>query len=101
MALWAIVQAAVIAVSAYVGYLPFFQQYVPQVGGIALITTPSPWDAWLAMWGLFVLPTMLVVVLIAWQHRIMRVLWLSVLLSPWQVMQLRSCCPISAIRVSG
>ncbi|MFN5341227.1 MAG: DUF2298 domain-containing protein [Roseiflexaceae bacterium] len=81
MAVWAIVQAAVITVSAYVGYLPFFQQYVPQVGGIALITTPSPWDAWLAMWGLFVLPTMLVVVLIAWQHRIMRVLWLSVLLS--------------------
>ncbi|MFM7678231.1 MAG: DUF2298 domain-containing protein, partial [Roseiflexaceae bacterium] len=80
MALWAIVQAAVITVSAYVGYLPFFQQYVPQVGGIALITTPSPWDAWLAMWGLFVLPTMLVVVLIAWQHRIMRVVWLGVLL---------------------
>lgn len=80
MGIWAIIQAAVIAAVAYVAYLPFFQQYVPQIGGIAQITTPSPWDAWLAMWGLFIVPTVLVVILVAWQHRIMRALWLVILL---------------------
>ncbi|MEY2845546.1 MAG: hypothetical protein RL076_1092 [Chloroflexota bacterium] len=80
LAVWAVIQAAVIAASAYVGYLPFFQQYVPQIGGITTITTPSPWDAWLAMWGLFVVPTLLVVALVAWRHRIMRAVWLILLL---------------------
>lgn len=80
LVIWAVIQAAVIAASAYVGYLPFFQQYVPQIGGITTITTPSPWDAWLAMWGLFVVPTLLVVAFVAWRHRIMRAVWLILLL---------------------
>lgn len=79
LAVWALVQVAALAAVAYVGYLPFFQQYVPQVGGVALITTPSPWDAWLAMWGLFIVPTLLVIILLAWQNRIMRIVWISLL----------------------
>ncbi|NBU64774.1 MAG: hypothetical protein EBS29_09780, partial [Chloroflexia bacterium] len=80
LALWAVVQVAVIAAVAYVGYLPFFQQYVPQIGGIAQVTTPSPWVPWLAMWGLFVVPAMVAAVVIAWQKRWMQVVVASVLL---------------------
>jgi len=80
LAVWAVVQVAVIAAVAYVGYLPFFQQYVPQIGGIAQVTTPSPWAPWLAMWGLFVVPAIVAAVVIAWQKRWMQIVVASILL---------------------
>jgi YYY domain-containing protein len=79
LAVWAVVQVALIAAVAYVGYLPFFQQYVPQIGGIAQVTTQSPWAPWLAMWGLFVVPAIVAAVVIAWQNRWMQIVVASVL----------------------
>ncbi len=79
LAVWAVVQVAVIAAVAYIGYLPFFQQYVPQIGGIAQVTTPSPWAPWLAVWGLFVVPAIVAGAVIAWQKRWMQIAFATVL----------------------
>jgi YYY domain-containing protein len=70
----AILQGLAVAGMAVALYLPFFQQYVPQVGAIDLIKTASPWAAWSAVWGLFLIPSIVITVLLAWNHRVMRIL---------------------------
>ncbi|MFM2031992.1 MAG: hypothetical protein RLZZ297_757, partial [Chloroflexota bacterium] len=75
----AVLQGALVAGLAVTFYLPFFQQYAPQVGAIDLVKTASPWTAWVAVWGLFVVPTLVVAALIAWRQRWMRVAVLVVL----------------------
>lgn len=62
-------QSAALVVTAYVAFLPFFQQYVPQIGGVDLVKAASPWWSWLAMWGIFVVPTVVSAALVAWRHR--------------------------------
>lgn len=76
----AILQSAALAIVAYISYLPFFQQYVPQIGGVALVKAASPWWPWLAMWGIFVVPTIVSVALIAWRHKAMQIVSAGVLL---------------------
>ncbi len=69
----AILQGMAVAGIAVTLYLPFFQNYVPQVGTIDFVTNTSPLAAWSAVWGLFLIPSMVVTVLLAWQHRIIRI----------------------------
>ncbi|MFM2308829.1 MAG: hypothetical protein RLY87_950, partial [Chloroflexota bacterium] len=76
----AILQGCAVAGLAVAFYLPFFQQYAPQVGAIDMIKTASPWAAWSAVWGLFLIPSIIITVLLAWKHRLMRIVTATVLL---------------------
>lgn len=76
----ALIVVALVAGVANVAYLPFFQQYVPQIAGVALVTTPSPWGAWLGMWGGFVVPTLAVLAWLLWSAPRQR-LWLVVVVA--------------------
>jgi YYY domain-containing protein len=63
---------------AYVTFLPFFQQYVPQISGVALVSQPSPWGAWLSMWGMFFVPTLAAIGLLVAEGRRTRIILTSV-----------------------
>ncbi|RLT33165.1 MAG: hypothetical protein DWI54_00215 [Chloroflexi bacterium] len=65
----AIMQGLAVAGIAVVLYLPFFQNYAPQVGSIDWVKNTSPWTAWSAVWGLFLIPSMVVTALLAWNRR--------------------------------
>ncbi|MBM4412593.1 MAG: hypothetical protein FJ040_03980 [Chloroflexi bacterium] len=75
----AILQSAVVAGVAYVSYLPFFQQYVPQIGGVQFVKAASPWIPWMAMWGIFVIPTVMSAAVLAWRHKTMQIVVAGVL----------------------
>jgi tetratricopeptide (TPR) repeat protein len=76
----ALVAVALVAVAANIAYLPFFQQYVPQIAGVAWVDTPSPWGAWLGMWGGFVVPTLAMLAWLLWPAPRQRV-WLVVVIA--------------------